>query len=170
MSKVLVAYATGSGCTAGVAEKIGATLASKGIEVDVVPVDSKSEPAGYDAVVAGSGVRAGSWHPRAKKWVARNASALKGKPLAFFTVGTAPTHSAGGFDEMRGYTDKLLADTGVEPVDIGLFAGWFVTSKFNFIERWIMRIAKTPEGDHRDWEAIEAWAARVSAKLQPAVR
>jgi len=167
VSKVLVAYWSGSGCTAGVAERIGETLTGAGMEVDVTPVDSNPTPAGYDAVVAGSGVRAGSWSPRAKKWVARNATALNAKPLAFFTVGTNPTHGgAEKFEEMRTYTDKLLAGTGVVPVDIGLFAGWFKPRKFNFLERTIMRIAKTPEGDHRDWNAIETWAASVAPKLR----
>lgn len=168
MSKVLVAYATGSGCTAGVAERIGETLRRAGTDADVVPVDSQPDPAAYDAVVVGSGVRAGAWHPRANKWVARNAEALKRRPVAFFTVGTAPTHNPDGFDELRGYTDKLVAKTGVPPLAIGTFAGWFVLEKFSWMERVIMRIAKTPEGDHRDWAAIEEWTAEVAPKLQAA--
>jgi menaquinone-dependent protoporphyrinogen oxidase len=166
MSKVLVCYATGTGCTASVADRISKTLADKGMQVDVKPVDSNPVLDGYDAVVAGSGVRAGSWHSRAKKWVARNATALKGKPLAFFTVGIALAAGPENAEEMRTYTDPLLAKTGVEPVDIGLFAGWYEPRRFNFIERQIMKMKKAPEGDFRDWDAIEVWAANVAPKLQ----
>jgi menaquinone-dependent protoporphyrinogen oxidase len=165
MSRVLVAYGTGTGCTAGVAERIGETLTRAGMQVDVEPFDSNPEPAAYDAVVAGSGVRAGSWHPRAKKWVARHAAALKRKPLAFFTVGIALAHGPEKAEEMRQYTEPLLAGTGLEPVDLGLFAGWYEPEKFSFLERKIMQLAKAPEGDHRDWAAIEAWAARVAPQL-----
>lgn len=166
MSKVLVVYATGTGCTAGVAERIGETLAGKGMRVDVEPFESRPEPGAYDAIVAGSGTRAGSWHAAAKKWMIHNAPALKGKPLALFTVGIALADGVEKTEEMLGYTDKLLAKTGVEPLDIGVFAGWCEPRKFNYLERQIMKIAKAPEGDHRDWDAIEAWAASVAPKLQ----
>jgi menaquinone-dependent protoporphyrinogen oxidase len=165
MSRVLVVYRTGTGCTAGVAERIGKTLAGQGMQVDVKPFDSKPEPADYDAVVAGSGVRAGSWHGAAKKWVVRNASALKTRPLALFTVGIALAHGAEKADEMRGYTDPLLAKSGLEPVDVGVFAGWYEPEKFNVVERKIMNIAKAPEGDFRDWGAIERWASALAPKL-----
>jgi menaquinone-dependent protoporphyrinogen oxidase len=164
MSKVLVVYWTGTGCTAGVAERIGKTLAAAGMRVDVKPFDSKLEPAGYDAVVAGSGARAGSWHVAAKKWVVRNAAALKSRPLALFTVGTAVTHG-GTAEEMRGYTDALRAKSGVEPLDLGVFAGWNDPRKFNWFERIAVKIAKAPEGDFRDWDAIENWASAIAPKL-----
>ena len=53
---VLVCYATGTGCTEGVAECIGTTIARTGVRVDVRPFDASLDPAGYDAVVAGSGL------------------------------------------------------------------------------------------------------------------
>lgn len=163
--KVLVCYATGTGCTKGVAERIGETLSREGLRVDVAPFDSNLSPAGYDAVVAGSGTRAGSWHPVAKKWMARNAPALKAKPLALFTVGIAMAHGAEKTAETLGVTDRLLDKTGLEPLDLGAFAGWYDPTKFNAIERKIMRIAKSPEGDFRDWESIENWATGIAPKI-----
>lgn len=77
MSKVLVVYGTKSGCTSGVAERIGAALAATGVSVDVFPAEDKPDPAGYDGVVVGSGVRVGQWHAPVKEWVAGNAEVLK---------------------------------------------------------------------------------------------
>ncbi len=165
MSKVLVVYESGTGCTAGVAERIGNALSARGARVDVMPFDSKPDPAGYEAVVAGCGARAGSWHGAAKKWVVANASALKSMPLALFTVGIALAHGPEKADEMRHYTDPLVAKSGVEPLDVGVFAGWYEPEKFSFMERRIMNIAKAPEGDHRDWNAIEDWATALVPKL-----
>jgi len=167
-SKVLVCYMSGTGCTKGVAEKIAETLERVGADVDIAPVTSKPNVAAYDAVVAGSGVRAGAWHPAAKKWAARNADALKGRPLALFTVGIALAHGPEKRDEMLGYTDKLLAKTGLDPVDLGVFGGWYEPQRFSGIERRIMKMAKAPEGDFRDWNAIQDWATGVARKLNAA--
>jgi menaquinone-dependent protoporphyrinogen oxidase len=165
---MLVCYASGTGCTKGVAERIAETLASTGARVDVAPMKSNPDLSAYDAIVAGSGVRAGAWHPVAKKWLTRNAPALKAKPLALFTVGIAMAHGPEKVSETLGVTDPLLAKTGLAPKDIGAFAGWFDRTKFSFLEPKIMEMAKAPEGDFRDWSAIESWAARVAPKLAEA--
>ena len=165
MSKVLVVYGTGTGCTAGVAERIGKAMAAKGASVEVVPAKSAPDPSGYDAVLVGSGIRAGNWHAPVKEWVVKNAESLKDKPVAFFTacltMATDPTKT----DEVRAYTDAIVAETGVKPVDVGLFAGWNEPKEFSFIERTIMKMMKAPEGDFRDWAAIDAWSEKVAGEL-----
>ncbi len=169
MSKILVVYGTGTGCTAGIAERIGAKLTETGATVEVVSAKDAPAAAGYDAVVVGSGVRAGSWHKAAKEWVAANAGTLKAGateaiPVAFFTacLTMADPEKA---DQVRVYTDALIAETGVEPVDVGLFAGWNEPKEFPFVERTILKLMKAPTGDFRDWNAIDAWATEVAGKL-----
>jgi menaquinone-dependent protoporphyrinogen oxidase len=164
MRKILVMYATKSGSVCGIAEKIGETLNAAGAEVDVKPVGDAPDVSAYDAVVVGSGVRAGNWHQAAKDWIAANAEALKDKPTAFFTVGLTIMDPA-KTDEVRAYTDPLIAETGVKPVDVGLFSGWFVPEKFGFAERTIMGLMKAPKGDHRDMKAVASWAGGVAPKL-----
>lgn len=163
--KVLVVYGTKSGCTTGIAEQIGKTLAAKGATVEVTPAQRAGDPAGYDAVVVGSGVRAGAWHETARSWVNANADALKSRPVAFFTCGMTLAQDMEKVDEVRGYTDKVIADTGVEPVDIGLFAGWFEPKQFSFAERSILKLMKTPQGDFRDWGAVQSWSGGVAPRL-----
>jgi len=50
----------------------------------------------------------------------------------------------------------------VRPVDVGLFAGVLDYSELSFIVRLVMKSKMkkkgVPEGDHRDWDAIRAWA------------
>jgi len=165
VSTVLVVYGTGTGCTAGVAERIGKTLAEKGATVEVVAAKDAPAADGYDAVVVGSGVRVGSWHAPVKEWVAANASALGSGKVAFFTACLTLAQDPGKTDEVRAFTDALIAETGVEPLDTGLFAGWNEPKRFSFIERTVMKMMKAPEGDFRDWAKIEAWAAHVAPKL-----
>ncbi|MBW6469377.1 MAG: hypothetical protein K0B85_09505, partial [Coriobacteriia bacterium] len=68
-------------------------------------------------------------------------------------------------DEVRAYTDPVLAESGIEPVAIGLFGGWFEPKQFNLVERTVLKAMKAPQGDHRDWDAIDAWTAGVAPKL-----
>ncbi len=51
---VLIAYATGSGSTQEVAEKIAATPRERGLAVDVRPVKQVQTLDGYQAVVVGA--------------------------------------------------------------------------------------------------------------------
>jgi len=165
MSKVLVVYGTGTGCTAGVAERIGKALAAKGVTAEVVAAKNAPSADGFDAVLVGSGIRAGNWHAPVKEWTAGNAEALKSRPVAFFTACLTLAQDPSKTAEVRAYTDPLIAETGVEPVDIGLFAGWNEPKRFSFIERTILKMMKAPEGDFRDWAKIDAWAADVAPKL-----
>lgn len=166
MSTVLVVYGTKSGCTAGVAERIGAALAAYGVSVDVAPAEDRPDPAGYDGVVVGSGVRVGQWHSAVKEWVTENADALKVRPTALYTVCLTIASEPEKVDEVRAYTDPLLAESGIEPIDIGLFGGWFEPKRFSFVERTVLKAMKAPQGDHRNWEAIEEWTAGVAPKLK----
>ncbi|KAF0209404.1 MAG: flavodoxin domain-containing protein [Actinomycetota bacterium] len=165
MSTVLVVYGTRTGCTSGIAEKISETLAALGMRADVRPAEDKPDPSAYDAIIVGSGVRAGNWHGSVKEWVTANADTLRAKPTALFTacltMGTSPEKS----DEVRAYTDALTAETGVVPVDVGLFAGMNVPKTFSLPERLIMKLMKAPEGDFRDFAAVAAWADAVAPKL-----
>ena len=163
--KVLVVYGTKSGCTTGVAEQIGKTLAERGATVDVAPAEKAGDPASYDAVIVGSGVRAGTWHEPVRSWVATNADALRTRPVAFYTCGMMVTQGAEKTDEVRAYTDALIAETGLEPVDIGLFAGWFEPKEFSFAERTIMKLMKTPQGDFRDLSAVSEWTRNTAGMM-----
>jgi menaquinone-dependent protoporphyrinogen oxidase len=165
MSRILVAYATKSGCTAGVAEKIGETLAAAGATVDVKSVKDGPDPADYDAVLVGSGARMGKWHGSAKKWVESHAATLRGKPVAFFTACLTMALEPEKADEAHGYSDAVIEESGVQPVDVGLFAGWFQPDEFGFASRAVLNRMDTPVGDFRDWDAIAAWTEEVAPGL-----
>lgn len=165
MSKVLVVYGTKTGCTAAIAEEIGRTLSELGATVDVKRAEDKPAPAGYDAVLVGSGVRAGNWHGAVKQWVTANADALKSVPVAFFTACLTMASNPEKADEVRAYTDPLIAETGVTPVGIGLFAGMNDLKAFSLPERLIMKAMKAPQGDFRDYAAVAAWTREIAAPL-----
>jgi len=165
MSKVLVVYATKSGCTTGIAEQIGKTLTDKGVDATVVAVQDAGDPSGYDAVVLGSGVRGGSWHEAARTWASAHSEQLKAMPTALFTCGLVITGGAEKADEVRAYTDALIEQTGIAPVDVGLFAGWNEPKEFSFVERSILKLMKAPQGDFRDFSEVGEWADATAGRL-----
>ena len=163
--KILVAYATKAGSTAEVAAEIGRVVESKsGCKVDVHPVGKLKEVDGYDAVIIGSGIRAGKWLPEATKFVEKHRDALSQIPLAFFTVClTLKDDTEENRRTVAAYLDPVREV--VQPVEVGLFAGAMDYSKLPFILRLMMKAMKAPQGDFRDWEAIRAWADSICPLL-----
>jgi len=79
--RILVAYASRGGSTAGVAEAIGQTLAAGGAEVDVRSMTEIDDVTAYQAVVAGSAIQAHQWLPEAMQFIQAHQAELPA-PLA----------------------------------------------------------------------------------------
>ena len=47
-------------------------------------------------------------------------------------------------------------------LDIGLFAGWNDPAKFGFMERSIFKLMKAPQGDFRDFAAVDGWTEQIT--------
>lgn len=164
--RVLVAYATKAGSTAEVAAEIGRVIGSRGgYTVDVRPVEQLEGIDGYDAVIVGSGIRAGRWLPEAMRFVETYQDALRRAPVALFAVClTMREDTEESRSEVAAYLDPVREL--VQPVDVGLFAGAMDYSSLPFILRLLMKAMKAPQGDFRDWEAITSWAVDVGETLK----
>lgn len=165
MKSVLIVYGTKTGCTSGIADAIGTEFESIGASVRVVAAEDAPSAAEYDAIVVGSGVRAGNWHGSVKKWVSANAEALKSRPTAFFTACLTLASEPEKTDEVRAYTDALITETGVQPFSVGLFKGLNEPKRFSLPERLILKALKAPEGDFREMDVVSAWARDIAAEL-----
>lgn len=167
--RILVTYASRFGATAGVAEAIGQTLADGGAEVDVRPMQEVTDLTPYGAVVAGSAIRGGKWLPEAMQFMQTHQAALANKPFAAFLV--CITLAMPNQSYHQGVAAWLAPVRAlVRPVSEGLFAGAldFSGRRFSF-DTLFMRLAAAigifPRGDHRNWEAIRAWAASLKPLL-----
>jgi menaquinone-dependent protoporphyrinogen oxidase len=53
----------------------------------------------------------------------------------------------------------------LHPRDHHVFFGALDRSHLGFGERMAVKAAKVPDGDFRDWDAIDAWADDIAAAL-----
>jgi menaquinone-dependent protoporphyrinogen oxidase len=160
--KILVAYASRTGSTAGLAEAIGKTLSENGVQVEVRPMEDVKDLAPYRAVVAGSAIQGRQWLPEAMQFVRTHQASLAQKPFAAFLVCMTLTISNGKYRaQVADWLQPVRALA--KPVSEGLFAGTLDISKVpSFSDRLEFRLSVAfgvwSEGDHRDWNAIRAWA------------
>lgn len=159
--KVLVAYATRAGSTAGVAERVAEILNRNGLAAQAIEVKKVGDTAPHDAVVLGSAIRAGKLMPEVLKFLDRNKADLSAKPFAAFVVCLAMTaNDEKGRTTAAGYLNPVRER--VKPLSEGLFAGAMNLDKLGLVERTIMKAMKSPPGDFRKWDEIEAWAASLA--------
>jgi menaquinone-dependent protoporphyrinogen oxidase len=165
---ILVTYATRSGYTTGVAECIGKVLRERGAQVDVRPVGDFLGPRAadlsrYSMIVAGSAIQGQKWLPEAMQFLRAHRGALSHVRFAAFLVCiTLTMKDAGQYHE--GVTAWMAPVRAIaQPVREGYFAGGLDLRKTGFsLNTLLMRIPVLmglwQPGDHRDWDAIRAWA------------
>jgi menaquinone-dependent protoporphyrinogen oxidase len=172
-TKILVAYASRSGSTAGIAEAIGKTLAESGVQVDVIPMKDIKDLSPYQAVVAGSAIQAGKWLPEAMQFVQDHRRELTRKPFAAFLVCMTLVIQHGVYREQVATWLAPVRDL-VQPVSEGLFTGSLDIGKVPSIADRLkfhlsVKMGVWAEGDHRDWKAVRLWAESLRPLLQPQV-
>jgi menaquinone-dependent protoporphyrinogen oxidase len=86
-TRVLVAFASRSGTTAGVAEAVAAVLRQAGLDVDCVPAGEVVTITAYGAIVLGSGVFVARRATDGGGFLERNRAQLDGRSIWLFTAG-----------------------------------------------------------------------------------
>ena len=169
-SRILVTYASRAGSTASIAEAIGKTLIEGGAQVDVIPMNEVKDLSAYRAVVAGSAIRGSKWLPEAVQFIRTHRSTLAQKPFAMFTV--CNTMAMKNAEQYRSGVMGWVAPVRalVKPLSEGLFAGMLDFSKLpvnwdTLMLRLTVALGIFPRGDHRDWNAVRAWAENLKTIL-----
>lgn len=164
---VLIAYGSRLGATAEIAERIGEVLRAAGLLVSVQPAASAGPIDSYDAVIVGGGVYGRHWHRTSKDFVDDNADVLAGMPVWLFSSGPVGDLATGSLPieavDIAGVAARIHARGHT------IFAGALDRSRINGsdlggFERLVAR-SFIPQGDWRDWDAIEAWAHAVAREL-----
>lgn len=163
---VLVTYATHSGATLTLAEAIAETLTVAGVTNELVDVNDRPDPASYDAVVLGTGVRIDAAEKPATAWATQHRDVLASKPMAFFTCsGSASDPAKGGKQKAA---DAFVEKLGFSPMAVKNFPGWVILDKIPVHERLLLKSMRTPTGDFRDLDSVRDWAQELAPLLQRA--
>jgi menaquinone-dependent protoporphyrinogen oxidase len=170
--RILVAYASRYGSTAGIAERIAEKLNAEGFDAQAKPVKEARDLAGYDGFVIGSAVYIGSWMKEATDFVRRNRVQLSTKPAWLFSSGPlgAKATDAQGRDLRTVAVPKEIAEFAfLNAKEHRVFFGALDRSKLTGMHRLmnLMPAAKEllGEGDFRDWSEVESWAEGIARQL-----
>ena len=163
-ARVLVAYASKKGSTAGIAKAIAKELQAMGHVAIVAEMKDVSSLEGYDALILGAPVYTGSVMGDLSGFVSRHRDALARLPVAAFTAGIAPVYPKTG--EVKTFTDQLVAALHpISPVAVTMFSGTLDPKLLSFFERGLTSLLKVPTGDFRNWDAIAAWTRELTQKM-----
>jgi len=161
--KILVTYASRTGSTAQIAEAIFKTLVKNGEEAELLPMENVKDLSAYHAAIIGSPIRKSKWLPEAMQFLQDHRAELTRKRVATFTV--CITIAMSTTERYQDAVKEWIAPVRVltKPISEGLFAGRLDFEKSPWsLDTLLFRVAVAlgilPKGDHRDWNAVHAWA------------
>jgi menaquinone-dependent protoporphyrinogen oxidase len=164
--RILVAYATKYGATAGIAERIGRVLQDAGLSVDVLLAEQVDDLTPYAGAVIGSALYVGRWRKEAATLLESQETALAELPVWLFSSG--PT----GDDDAQDLVGDFRFPEALQPIadrigprDTVLFHGSLDPKRLNLVEKLAIKALSAPLGDFRDWDAIGAWAKSIAEAL-----
>jgi len=155
--KTLILYATKYGAAREIAERIAKRL--DGAELFDLKQGAAPELTGYDRVVVGSSIYAGSIRKEAKKYLQTHESQLCEKCLGLFLSGIGAEGSEGFFS--RNFSQKLQDAAGAK----AFLGGIFQPDKVGSMERRIFKAA-TKSAEYANTisdDKIDAFALALSS-------
>jgi len=136
--KTIILYSTKYGAAADIAKRIATQIDG------AVTYDLKSagvpDLSGFDNVIIGSSIYAGTFRKEAKTYIAENADELCKKKLGLFISGMSESESAEAFK--ANVPDEVLQAATVKNV----LGGIFDPEKANFFERLVMKAVSKQSG------------------------
>ena len=158
--RVLIAYGSKRGGTAGLAEMIALELSSTGIDTTVQPARDVSGLDGFDAVVIAGALYANRWHKDARRFARRHAAALRARRVWLVSSGPLDNSAADGaippVKQVEAVSRKIGARGQVT------FGGRLEPTAAGLVAR---NMAKNHAGDWRDPDQVRNWAALLAWEL-----
>jgi menaquinone-dependent protoporphyrinogen oxidase len=160
--QVLVSAASRHGSTVEVAATIGSVLTNAGLTVHVLAPREVAGVEGFDAAIIGSGIYLGRWLDPARKVVVRNRAGLSKIPVWLFSSGPVgePPQPVEEPREAR----RLVELVGAR--EHRTFPGQVEWRRLGLGEKAMATVVRSPQGDFRPWDEIEAWAREIAAALE----
>lgn len=186
--KILIAYGTRYGSTSEIAERFSEWLTEDGHDCTVVDLRNKVQRTSiadieeYDAVILGSGIRAGQRVKEAANFLITHADALsEPKRKTAFFVSSLEAATPSSYEKAKQkYLEAPLNKAGVTPDLYDAFGGIYDLSEDTRQGRFarsilggaigrnkeiLIEMKKGERNDLRDWDKIREFARLFSAQL-----
>jgi menaquinone-dependent protoporphyrinogen oxidase len=164
--EILVAYSMRHESSREIASAIVEVLRAAALPIEFEPVTAIGDLRGYRAAVLGCTIYDGTWFPGAEEFLETHARELSGMPVWVFASGLTEVPPVGTGSEVP---DALVhAVERIAPRDIALFAGSLQPLHLGTSVRAMSHLPRLRFSDHRDWPAIERWAASIRDELRTA--
>lgn len=166
--KVLIAYASKCGSTAGVAKAITESLCAGGLSAELRQAGNVKSVKGYQGVVLGTAIYMGNPLKEAANFIEKFSGQLSEIPLAIFDVSltmkeATPDNERIALDYLKTITDVI------SPIKTGAFSGRIDLESLPLLYRVFAQSDNEgilAEGDYRDWKAINEWAGELGIVLK----
>lgn len=160
--RVLVAYGSKNGGSAGIAETIGQALRAQGLDAEVRPAAKVRDVALYDAVVLGGALYMSRWHGDAVRFARRHARVLRGRPVWLFSSG--PLDSSADEHDIPPVRAADRAGRLLRARQHVTFGGRLSAEVTGWVARRMVRDGLC--GDFRNPDRIRGWAGRIAAEVR----
>ena len=160
--RVYVITASKYGSTSEIGAAIGHRLRERGHDAIAIDAEDGGRLDDESAIVLGSPIYMGKWLKPARKVMDALANEPAGRLIFTFTVGPVgepPKPADAKPDEavQRFCAERAISDR--------MFTGKLDRSKLGRLERLAVNAVKAPDGDYRNWPAIDAWTDEISDAL-----
>lgn len=163
--RVLVTFGSKRGGTAGLASMIADTLREHGLDVDCTAVSEVRSVEAYDAVIVGGALYMMRWVREARRFVTRNAAALRRRPVWMFSSGPLDDSATELEIAPVAGVASLMAHVGAR--GHATFGGRLTADAHGVIAA---AMARKLAGDWRDRAHVQRWARGIAADLAAAPR
>lgn len=163
MEKVLITYYTKTGSTLAVAQRIGASLTSAGLEVDVLPFADVTSLRPYHAVIIGAPINGFKWVPEAEAFLKEYDSDLKQRQLATFCLSYLNQYPRPLFKNMIRKNYEKVCES-YAPMKTAVFGG-LGGGTFPSLVRMAFGVPKDMPKDTRDWQQVDYYSEDLAATL-----
>lgn len=158
--RVLIAYGSKRGGTAGLSRMIGDEFAAAGLDAVVAPAGEVRDVDEFGAVVIAGALYAGRWHKDARRFVRRHAQALRQRPVWLVSSGPLDDSAAKGEIAPVRHVSKAMTRLGAR--GHVTFGGRLEPDAKGFPAS---AMAKKMSGDWRDPAHVRRWVASVVDEL-----
>ncbi len=161
--RVLVAYGSKRGGTAGVAEMIGLELSSAGIDATVQPARNVPGLEGFDAVVIAGALYFNRWHKDARRFARRHAAGLRTKRV--WLVSSGPLDASASNGAIAPVKQVAAISSSIGARGHVTFGGRLEPTARGYVAK---KMAKNNAGDWRDEDRVRQWASLLAKELASA--